>query len=254
MVRSGEGVHRSEGGHLDPRLLAEMSSEELGRLLRELRERRGLRQHQVAALAGVHASYLSHLEAGHRNFRKIRPDLLIRVLKAYGLEEGLILELIGLWTGMKVSLPKERPEVPPEAETLTPLALPVVEAGAGSPAWDDAQEILTLYLPDLRGKGGQVFGVRIVGDSMEPLLYEGDIAVVWTEGGYGPGTLVAIGIPGDGIVVKQLYFGPKGEPLMHSLNPRYPDGPLPEGAKVWGPVIQIVRSLPGGKPGRHLLR
>ncbi|RTH03669.1 hypothetical protein CSW47_08210 [Thermus scotoductus] len=242
---------------LDPKLLAEMSPMEFGKFLRDIREKRGLRQHEVAARARVHPSYISHLEAGNKDLRKARPQMAIPILRAYGLSEELIMEVIKHWSEPFKEMAKrlEVTNVLAENEVrLTPLHLPVVEAGAGSPAWDDARETLTLYLPELRGKENRVFGVRIVGDSMEPLLYEGDIAIVWTEGAYGPGTIVAIGIPGNGIAVKQLYYGPKGEAIMHSLNPRYADEPVPEGSKIWGPVIQVVRSLPNGKPGRHLLR
>ncbi|MDW8482275.1 MAG: S24 family peptidase [Meiothermus sp.] len=156
----------------------------------------------------------------------------------------------------------EEPKVPeaileiPEEELihLRPLALAIKEAGAGSPAFDDASEHMVLFLPDLKGKENQVGGIRIVGDSMEPLLYEGDIAVVWFRGNYGPGTIVAIGIPNDGIVVKQLYYDKRGFPLMHSLNPKYPDEPLPEGAKVWGPVTQIIRPMPSGVAKKRLVK
>lgn len=252
----------SHTAEMDPRLLAEMDPEELGRFLKELRTRLGMKQHEVAARAGVHPSYLSHLEAGKKDLRRASSQVALALLKAYGLGEAVALEIIRRWGEKALPGPDQQTQVdrpeprrePPEDVPLKPIRLPVVEAGAGSPTWDDAREFLSLHLPDLRGKERRIFGVKIVGDSMEPLLYEGDIAIVWTEGGYSPGSIVAIGIPSNGIVVKQIYYGPKGEALMHSLNPLYPDQPLPEGAKVWGPVIQVVRSLPGGKPGRHLFR
>ncbi|RTG97133.1 hypothetical protein CSW21_03595 [Thermus scotoductus] len=239
---------------LDPKLVASMSPAELGNFLRGLRIKKGLRQHEVAARAHVHPAYLSRLESGMRVLRSTRRDTATAILKAYGLDEEFILEIYKLWGSLDGGQLREAgSSFEATSKPFLPLHLPVVEAGAGSPAWDDARETLLFYLPELRGKEGRVFGVRIVGDSMEPLLYEGDIAVVWTEGSYGPGVIVAIGIPGNGIVVKQLYYGSQGEMLMHSLNPKYRDEVPPEGSKVWGPVIQIIRALPGGRPGWHLL-
>ncbi len=40
---------------------------------------------------------------------------------------------------------------------------------------------------------------------------------------------------------------------MNSINPRYPDEPLPEGAKIWGVVVGVVREFRNGRPGKHLL-
>jgi phage repressor protein C with HTH and peptisase S24 domain len=55
---------------------------------------------------------------------------------------------------------------------------------------------VTLYLPEMRGKGpGDLFAVKVVGNSMEPLFYEGDLAVVHTQGRVGIGAVVAVGIP-----------------------------------------------------------
>ncbi|WP_135256454.1 S24 family peptidase [Thermus caldilimi] len=239
---------------LDPKSLSQMKPKEFGSFLREVRQRKGLRQHQVAARAGLHPAYISKVELGERDIRRMKATTASAILRAYGLSEDIIDALLRFWRK-----PQSLPEPPEpvsekeEGEPLYPVTLPIVDAGAGSPSWDDAREFVTLFLPELKGKRNQIFGIRIVGDSMEPLLYEGDVAVVWTEGGYDPGAIVAIGIPGNGIVVKQLYYAQKGEPLMHSLNPRYPDEPLPEGAKIWGPVIQIIRSLPNGKPKKKLL-
>lgn len=258
---------------LDPSLLARMTAEEFGQFLRRIRVKQRRSQHELAFEANVHPSYISFVELGKRNLRNMRSENAWRILETYGLERDTITQLFRYW-GKKVP-PQQRKEEPPlqrkeEAEAsrrkegpevpeeellkLHAVYLPIKEAGAGSPAFDDASERMLLYLPDLRGKEGEVGGIRIVGDSMEPLLYEGDIAVVWFQGGYGPGTIVAIGIPNDGIVVKQLYYDKRGYPLMHSLNPRYPDEPLPEGAKIWGPVIHIIRPMPGGVAKKRLVK
>ncbi len=233
-------------------LVARMTPEELGRFLRALREKAGLTQRAVAERAGVHPAYISFVETGRRDLRKMSAQRTLGILAAYGLEEGEIHTLFRLWAEEEARR-KHRPpeEPPPEAWELHPYRLPLVEAGAGSPSFDDAREYVTLYLPEMRGKNpARLFAVRIVGNSMEPLLYEGDLAVVDTEGRVGVGAIVAVGIPSNGVVVKRL--SERGGALyLSSVNPLYEDEPFPEDAKIWGPVIAIIRNLPNGYLGRR---
>jgi SOS-response transcriptional repressor LexA len=45
----------------------------------------------------------------------------------------------------------------------------------------------------------------------------------------------------------------EGKLYLSSVNPMYEDQPFPEDAKIWGPVIAIIRSLTNGYPGRRKL-
>jgi SOS-response transcriptional repressor LexA len=45
----------------------------------------------------------------------------------------------------------------------------------------------------------------------------------------------------------------EGKLYLSSVNPMYEDQPFPEDAKIWGPVIAIIRNLTNGYPGRRKL-
>ena len=235
-------------------LVARMTPEELGRFLRALREKAGLTQRGVAERAGIHPAYISFVETGRRDLRKMSAQRTLGILAAYGLKEDEIHTLFRLWAEEEARRKHHPPEEPPpEARELRPYRLPLVEAGAGSPSFDDTREYVTLYLPEMRGKKDtSLFAVRVTGNSMEPLLYEGDLAVVDTQGRVGVGAIVAVGIPGDGIVVKKLSER-GGKLYLSSFNPTYEDEPFPEDAKIWGPVITIIRNLHNGYLGRRKL-
>jgi hypothetical protein len=46
----------------------------------------------------------------------------------------------------------------------------------------------------------------------------------------------------------------EGKLYLSSVNPMYEDQPFPEDAKIWGPVIAIIRNLTNGYPGTGLTR
>jgi len=57
----------------------------VGRNIRAARERRGLQQDALAHEAGIHVTYLSGVENGHRNMTL---NVLERIARALGLSEA----------------------------------------------------------------------------------------------------------------------------------------------------------------------
>ncbi len=237
--------------NIDWDLVAQYSAKEFGRFLRSLRERARLTQSDIGYRAGVDQTYVSMIETGKRDIRHVSAERMLRLLQAYGLTKEDIDHLLKAW-----STPKEErthyTETPQNASEVRPYRLPVVEGGAGSPSFEDAREFMLFWLPPMKGKKEtSLFAVKITGNSMEPLLYEGDYAIVDTETPPLTGAIVAVGIPGDGIVVKKLAERNK-QLYLESVNPLYEDIPLPEDAKIWGPVISVVRNFHQGFPSKKL--
>lgn len=95
----------------------------------------------------------------------------------------------------------------------------------------------------------QAFALRIVGDSMQPLLHEGDIVVVSPGAGLIEGCIVAAYVEPDGDVVKR-YFpcrSPQCELRLRSANPAYEDimlgGSEGRSGRIWGRVLLSQREL-----------
>ncbi|GAA6762506.1 MULTISPECIES: LexA family protein [Thermus] len=234
---------------VDWKLVAQYSPREFGRFLRSLRERAKLTQGDIGYRVGINQTYVSMIETGKRDIRRVPIKRLLQLLRAYGLKDEEIDNLIKAWS---LHTDKEKTEPPEDATEVRPYRLPVVEGGAGSPSFEDAREFMLFWLPPMKGKKEtSLFAVKITGNSMEPLLYEGDYAIVDTETPPLTGAIVAVGIPGDGIVVKKLAERNK-QLYLESVNPLYEDIPLPEDAKIWGPVISVVRNFHQGFPSKKL--
>ena len=95
----------------------------------------------------------------------------------------------------------------------------------------------------------QAFALRIVGDSMQPLLMEGDIVVVSPAAGLIEGCIVAAYVEPDGDVVKR-YLPCRAddcEARLRSANPAYGDimlgGSEGRNGRIWGRVLLSQREL-----------
>lgn len=125
----------------------------------------------------------------------------------------------------------------------TRYRMPIIEAGAGPPMWNENAEYITLDLPELRGKGErELFAVRVKGDSMEPTLTDGDVVVFWTEGAPEPGRIVAVHVHWDGVVIKRLQRY-NGSWYLYSDNPAHPPLPLGEHDRILGVAVNLVRRI-----------
>lgn len=89
--------------------------------------------------------------------------------------------------------------------------------------------------------GGEVFALRVIGQSMAPEFAEGDIVIVEPDGALADGSFVLAQHDGDWLL-RQLRRTGAGWAL-HPLNPCWPDLPLADLAAVHGPVIQ--KAVPG---------
>jgi hypothetical protein len=119
---------------------------------------------------------------------------------------------------------------------LAPLAELGVAAGTGRELFDepcDAWVRLPEALPPSR-----YVALRVVGDSMTPLLHPADVVLVDLDGTVHPGSIAVARHPDHGYVVKRAgRVEPMGRMLL-SLNPAYPPIVLtPEAGALLGPVV-----------------
>lgn len=238
-MREERGMKKTFAGK-DLELVARYDPKEFGRLLRSLREREGKTQADVGRKAGVDQTYVSMIEGGKRDPRRIKPVRLLRLLEAYGVPKEEALALIEAWSlSSEVSLPSPAPERPPQE--VRPLVLPLLEEGAGEVLPSEAKETVALYLPVLE-KEADFLVVRARRRFLEPAAYEGDLVVVEIEAPYEDGDLVAAAVPGTGVLLGR-YQEKKGRARLEALLPRLDSLLLPEDSKVWGVVAAVVREL-----------
>ena len=155
----------------------------------------------------------------------------------------------GLGVGLVDGLPEP---VQADGPGSVPLIELGVAAGTGRELLEESCDT-RVALP--RGvPPGRYAALRVVGDSMRPLLHSGDVVLVALDASVAAGAVVVARHPEHGYVVKRMGRpGPWGTPLG-SLNPAYPTLTLPQGA---GAVIGRVmlrwcghtRSKPPLAPG-----
>ncbi len=91
---------------------------DLGKVIQALREDRGWTQGQLAAYAGLSASYLSQIESGQRE--AVAAEILARIARRLGLSSEQLLEQAGLLAPMG---PEER-----AADALVERAMALVRS------------------------------------------------------------------------------------------------------------------------------
>lgn len=126
------------------------------------------------------------------------------------------------------------------------LKIPFVGAGAGMPVWNDDQQTEAVTLPALRGRRAEnLFGVYLDGDSMKGYASDGKAVIFDREKEVRRGSVVAVHIPDDGLIVKEFYgVSEEGRLILGHANPSYEPRVFeaPDGATIFG--VSVGRWIP----------
>lgn len=182
-------------------------STDMGRKIRELREKCGLTQREVANAVGVTEATVSRWESGHiNNMRRDKIQSLAKILQVSPL----------VIMGMKEQDP---PAAPPSAqEAAEPYKAPLTERDerhgvkipvlgrvvAGLPAYADQEIIGYDEITEERARTGEYFALIVRGDSMEPLFYEGDHVIIERQPDVDNGEIAIVGVDGDDATIKRI--------------------------------------------------
>lgn len=176
-----------------------------------------------------------------------RPPTIREVQEAFGFRspmtarehlEGLVAEgklakAAGLARGYRL----------PEGEAGIPRMIPLLGRVPAGPL-DAAIEDLEGYVPvEARRAAGELFGLRVRGDSMSGIgILAGDIVVVRRQERAEAGDVV-VALVGDEATVKRWRVR-RGRVELHAENPRYePIVPDPRELRVLGKVVEVRRYL-----------
>jgi SOS-response transcriptional repressor LexA len=106
------------------------------------------------------------------------------------------------------------------AEHCAPLIALPVAAGVGYELWEEASDTWLELPPEIAR--GEYLALPVRGDSMEPVLHDGDTALVKVGNAAAPGSLIVARTPDDGYVVKYVEGYDATGLRLASLNPEYP--------------------------------
>ncbi len=226
-----------------------MERDPLRQKIRDLLWQRGLTMKEASAAIGRSPSYL------HQFLERGTPKAL-----GYADAESLA-KLLGCKASeLRLSEPpRRRPQkrrrrtAPLPGAPLVAIPEVAVEAAAGPGALNEefAAEKARWYLPEgmIRHEGdadpGSLRVLRARGDSMEPLISDGDRLLVDIARRSPDTGEMAVLWDGSGLVVKRVEVLPHAEPprlRLHSANPDYePYSCLAEEAHIVGKVVWTVR-------------
>lgn len=213
------------------------SADTIGKKLKTLRLKKGLKRSSVASKAGISYDYLTKIENGQRS-----PNIamLERICNAVGISVEQLLttsvELKPVRKDMKGLYPLgEGKPVPLIGWTRAGFW---EEASDGALPPGAAEDWLYSELG-----GGRVFALRVEGDSMEPEFCEGDYILVDPERTPAPNDFVIAKLEEDNSATFKQLKHREGKTVLHPLNPAYPDIEIGESssARIVGVVVEKKR-------------
>ena len=130
----------------------------------------------------------------------------------------------------------------PAMAALAPRRVPVVElgiaAGVGRELWDEPAEAWVELPNDV--PSGEYVALRIVGDSMAPLMHTGDTVLVRRGGDVKRDTVIVARHPDDGYVCKRVSRVRRASIELASLAPDRPAIAIPRDARLVVGTVMLV--------------
>ena len=218
---------------------------ELYKRIKELREDRHMSQEELALKTGYTSrTSIAKIEAGKIDLPQSKIVLFAKAL------DTTASYLMG-WEESD----KSETAIPDNFDIITIsekdfAMIPVVgtiSAGIGCLAEQHFDERELVYLPDLKGtKLKDYFYLKVQGDSMYPMLVEGDLALIRKQTSVDSGSYAAVMIDSQEGVLKKVIYGSDWIELQ-SVNPMYPprrfEGKDVTRISIVGLVKQIKRDF-----------
>lgn len=208
-----------------------LSNKELGKYLRDIREQLGYSIYDVNKLCDISPSYLSLMENGKRKpsaiiLKKIAPIYSLNYLDLY--EKAGYIDLIN--DEKYISTDTTPDDIYDQLKNIgtmyvsntTMVKIPilgVVKAGYDYLAqenWIGSVDVEKNIISD----GSEYFALKVVGDSMSPVLIQDDIVVIKKQNDFENGDIVVAIVNGNEATIKK---GKKTDSsiTLQPLNPSY---------------------------------
>lgn len=180
-------------------------SNDMGRKIRELREKCGLTQREVANAVGVTEATVSRWESGHiNNMRRDKIQSLAKILQVSPLV------IMGMKEKDREPAPAGRPAAS-ESVRKKGVRIPVLgRVVAGIPQEAIQETIDWEEIPEEMARTGEYFGLRVKGDSMTPNIQEGDTLIIERQPDVDNRQIAIVGVNGGEATVKQIIKDPHG--------------------------------------------
>lgn len=173
-------------------------------IYRRLRKAKGLTQMQLAKILHVNQTTVSHWEIE----QSIPDPVMLKQLSSfYGVSVDYLLGRTDNPT----------PDTLPTATVKIPL-LGNIAAGQPIEAIENVEDYV--YISEDMARHGTYFALKVKGNSMEPRIYEGDIAIIRHQAMVNNGEIAAVKVNGDDVTLKKVEYVKDGVKLI-GLNPSF---------------------------------
>lgn len=176
----------------------------IGKRIKELRKQKGLTQMQLADELNVEFSNVSKWELGKNDPSK---ELIAKMAKLFNVSIEYLLGISDTTT----------PDTLPTATVKIPL-LGNIAAGQPIEAVENVEDYV--YISEDMARRGTYFALKVKGNSMEPRIYEGDIAIIRHQAMVNNGEIAAVKVNGDDVTLKKVEYVKDGVKLI-GLNPSF---------------------------------
>ena len=218
---------------------------DISKKLKDRRKELNLTMLEVAQKTGVSEATVSRWESG--DIANMRRDKFVLLANALQVSPSFIMG----WDESN----KSETAIPDNFDIIKIsekdfAMVPVVgtiSAGIGCLAEQRFEERELVYLPDLKGTNlKDYFYLKVQGDSMYPMLVEGDLALIRKQTSVDSGSYAAVMIDSQEGVLKKVIYGSDWIELQ-SVNPMYPprrfEGKDVTRISIVGLVKQIKRDF-----------
>ena len=190
---------------------------QLGEWIKAYRKEQGLSMQNFADLCGFSKAYIGQLEKGinPKTKRPMSPTMqtFTKIATSVGLSVDQLLERLDAdqpvsITKTETSAPAARPAAS-ESARKKGVRIPVLgRVVAGIPIeavqeYDDWEEI-----PEEMARRGEYFALRVTGDSMKPVICNGDVIIVRIQPDVDTEQIAVVGVNGNEATVKNIIKDP----------------------------------------------
>lgn len=207
-----------------------LSNVELGAYLKKIRESEEISLREVEKLTGVGYSHLSMIENGKRN---VTPALLKNLSRIYGIDYIDLYEKAGY---LDLAESERLKNNSTDNKRVFPL-LGTVKAGYDYLANENI--IGYINIDKKISDPENYFALKVIGDSMQPVLYEDDIIVVHKQSDVESGQIAIVLVDGEEGTVKKVIKYDNYIELV-AFNSYYPPRKLSknDNFKIIGKVVE----------------
>ena len=191
--------------------------------LKNLRNTAGLNQSDLAAKLGVEKSIISKYE---NNKTMPSPEVLVAIASYFGVSVDFLLG---------------------RENRINTSRIPVLGTVAAGIPMDAIEDVVDWEeIPETMARGGEFFGLRIKGGSMEPRIKEGDTVIVRKQETVESGEIAIVLVNGDEATCKRVVKHQNGGISLMAFNPAVyethfytPDEILSLPVRILGKVVEL---------------